>query len=144
MFQGQKVMLFYKCFRSLNSTLKGLGLVLNITSDSFHKHILEDGGWGNFVGKYCFPFVKFYSKLFFEYVYWRLRSLNTQKLSRIREDSTSLCLIVLTDLSSRFTSNCSFFPFIISGSKISCSNKLHILITCQMRKYLLLLTLNRL
>lgn len=37
-------MLFYKCFRSLNSTLKGLGLVLNITSDSFHKHILEDAG----------------------------------------------------------------------------------------------------
>lgn len=74
MFQGQKLMRYYKCFPSLSSTLKGLGSVLSITSDSFHKHILEDGGWAGFVGKCCFPFVKVYSKLLFEYVYWSLSS----------------------------------------------------------------------
>ena len=65
-------MLFDKCFPSLNSTLKGLGSVLSITSDSFHKQILGDDGWAGFVGKYCFLFVRLYSELLFEYLYWNL------------------------------------------------------------------------
>lgn len=62
-------MLFDKCFPSLNSTLKGLDSVLSITSDSFRKQILGDGGWAGFVGKCCFLFVRLYSKLLCEYLF---------------------------------------------------------------------------
>lgn len=65
-------MLFDKCSPSLNSTLKGLGLVLSITSGSVHKQILGDGGWTGFVGKYSFLFVRLYNKILFEYLYWNL------------------------------------------------------------------------